>query len=242
MTSHILYTRPNNPIYLDSDTLTENRDCPHCSRAINITWYNIKLNKISNKRWVVFYGECPSCNEMIMKIVDDYSIETDPEESWLIHPKEVIQKQLSIYIPDRYSEPYTQALKILHISPDASAALSRRCLQDLLREEANITHGNLSNEIQQVINSNDLSSDLRTSLHYIRKIGNLAAHPEKDIHAGKIVKVEPEEAKWVLDTLYDLFDHYFVRKKTTAERKAGIDAKISKLDNSSNTKVAKFRT
>jgi hypothetical protein len=70
-------------------------------------------------------------------------------------------------------------------SPKASAALGRRCLQHLLREAAKVKPGNLADEIQQVIDSGKLPSDLAESIDAIRNLGNFAAHPMKSQHSGK---------------------------------------------------------
>jgi Domain of unknown function (DUF4145) len=87
----------------------------------------------------------------------------------------------------------------------ASAALSRRCLQHLLREQANIKPADLANEIQQVLDSKTLPSYLAEALDALRNIGNFAAHLIKSKSTGEIVDVEPGEAEWLLDTLEGLF-------------------------------------
>jgi hypothetical protein len=88
---------------------------------------------------------------------------------------------------------------VLPDSEKASAALSRRCLQHLLREKAGIKPGNLANEIQQVLDSKQLPSHLADDLDAIRNIGNFATHPLKSTNTGEIVEVEPHEAEWLLN-------------------------------------------
>jgi len=90
---------------------------------------------------------------------------------------------------------------VLPDSPKASAALSHRCLQNLLREKAGVKPGNLANEIQQVIDSGRLPSHLSDSIDAIRNIGNFSAHPMKSNTTGEIVPIEPQEAEWNLDAL-----------------------------------------
>jgi hypothetical protein len=43
----------------------------------------------------------------------------------------------------------------------------------------------LADEIQQVIDSGKLPSDLAESIDAIRNLGNFAAHPMKSQHSGK---------------------------------------------------------
>lgn len=95
--------------------------------------------------------------------------------------------------------------------PKAAAALGRRCLQNLLREAAGVKPDNLSNEIQQVLDSRSIPSDISNAIDAIRQIGNFAAHPLKSKNTGELLPVEPEEAEWTLNVLESLFDFYYVR-------------------------------
>lgn len=113
-------------------------------------------------------------------------------------------KELSKEIPPEYVQDFYEATKVLEISPKASAALSRRCLQKLLREKEGIRMRNLNSEIQHVIDNKKLPPYLAQAIHYVREIGNLAAHPEKNEITGQIVEVEDGEAEWNLKVLRDL--------------------------------------
>jgi hypothetical protein len=95
------------------------------------------------------------------------------------------------------------------LSPKASAALSRRCLQAVLREAGNANQHDLSKQIVAVMPH--LPNSIAESIDYIRNIGNFAAHPMKDQSSGLIVEVEPGEAEWNLDVLDMLFDYYYVK-------------------------------
>ena len=118
---------------------------------------------------------------------------------------------------------YREACLVLADSPKASAALSRRCLQHILREKAGVRQGNLYNEIQEVLSSNSLPSDIAESIDLIRNIGNFAAHPTKSESSGEIVPVEPGEAEWCLDVIEMLYDFYFVRPDTNKKKREAIN-------------------
>lgn len=109
----------------------------------------------------------------------------------------------------------------------ASAALSRRCLQHLLREKAGVKKGDLTNEIQQVIDSGKLPSHLADAIDAIRNIGNFAAHPVKSTASGEILPVEPGEAEWTLDVLDGLFDFYYVQPAILDRKRAELNAKLA---------------
>ena len=130
-------------------------------------------------------------------------------------------------VPKPLQEDYNEACLVLADSPKASAALSRRCLQNILRDHAKVKHQNLVNEIEEAINSKQLPSHLVNDLHAIRAIGNFAAHPTKDTSTGEIVAVEPGEAEWLLDLLEGLFDFYFVGPAEAQKRRAALNAKLT---------------
>jgi hypothetical protein len=73
--------------------------------------------------------------------------------------------------------------------------------------------------------SANLPSYASDGLHELRKIANYANHPIRSPFTGDYLAVEPGEAEWTLDTLDQLFDHYFVKPATNAARKRALQAK-----------------
>ncbi len=130
-------------------------------------------------------------------------------------------------VPTAIAEDYSDACRVIDISAKASAALSRRCLQNLLRDAAKVKHADLSNEIQEVIDSTQLPSHLAESIDSIRNVGNFAAHPIKSKNTGEIMPVESHEAEWNLEVLEELFDHYYVKPAVVAAKRKAINAKLS---------------
>ncbi|MBB5055408.1 hypothetical protein HDF16_000077 [Granulicella aggregans] len=136
-------------------------------------------------------------------------------------------RQCPPQVPHSLREDFEEAAQVLEISPKASAALSRRCLQHLLREYAKVKKSNLAKEIEEIVASNVLSSHLAAQLAAVRNIGNFAAHPQKEQSTGVILPVEPHEAEWNLDVLEELFDHYFVKPEKDRDRKNKLNAKLA---------------
>jgi len=137
----------------------------------------------------------------------------------MINPKGVSRARIPAEVPADIAEDFKEACLVLRDSPKASAALSRRCLQHLLRTAGGVKPRDLSAEIEQVMPK--LPGDLAGALDAIRHIGNFATHPIKSTSTGEIVPVDPEEAEWQLDTLEQLFEYYFVRPaKLKAQREA----------------------
>jgi hypothetical protein len=122
---------------------------------------------------------------------------------------------------------YTESALVIADSPKASAALSRRALQHILREKAGIEKGDLSGEIQQVLDKNTLPSDIAENLDAVRNIGNFAAHPIKSTSTGEVVEVEPQEADWNLEVLEQLIDFYYVRPAIAKKKRDELNAKLA---------------
>jgi hypothetical protein len=129
-------------------------------------------------------------------------------------------------VPKRYADLYNEAALILTDSPRGSAALSRHCLQLILRDEAHAPHGTPFSEVEWVLATAGLPQYTTESMHELRKIANFANHPTMGA-AGDYLDVEPGEAEWSLETLDALFDHYFVKPARTAALKAQLAAKLT---------------
>ena len=146
-------------------------------------------------------------------------------EEILVWPRGIARAPLPPEVIEPFRSDYREACNVLADSPKASAALSRRCLQHVLREKAGVKKPNLHDEIEAVVQT--LPPDLAEALHHVRHIGNFAAHPEKSVNTGAIVDVEPGEAEWTLDVLESLFDFYFVRPAKLAAQKAALSKKLT---------------
>src|SRR3990167_3617991 len=174
----------------------------------------------------VHHADCPSCNRMVIILLRKEKTFQNLRESRTIYPKGVSRTPLSQEIPEKYSADYKESCLVLVDSPKASAALSRRVLQLLLRDEAKTTSRDLADQIQEVLNSGKLPSQLAEAIDAIRNIGNFAAHPLKSTNTGEIVDVEPGEAEWLLDVLEGLFDFYFVQPAITQRKRDALNKKL----------------
>ena len=64
----------------------------------------------------------------------------------LIRPKAISRVPLPPEVPQEFAGDYKEACLVLADSPKASAALSRRCLQNLLREKSGTTKKDLADQ------------------------------------------------------------------------------------------------
>lgn len=214
--------------------------CPHCLHS-----FHDNPSKLTNgwkyygeTDWNFEYQECPECKKLIGKII---LLESDGIREIMAYPKKNSRKPLPDFIDKQFLEDYNEACSVIDESPKASAAISRRCLQNILRERAmikifdsssgkykteKIKQSDLSVEIQQVLDMGNLPSNISEGLDAIRVIGNFAAHPIKSKNTGEIVDVEAGEAEWNLEVLESLFDYYFIQPKNIQDKKAALNLKL----------------
>jgi hypothetical protein len=150
-------------------------------------------------------------------------------KTFLVRPKGSSRSPCPIEVPKQFADDYVEACLVAPDNPKASAALSRRCLQNIIREKAKVRPGNLADEIQQALDSGALPSYLAEVIDGVRNIGNFAAHPLKSLNTGEIVPVEPAEAEWNLDVLEGLFDFYFVQPTLIEKKRQVIDQKLKEV-------------
>lgn len=210
--------------------------CPHCLNSFFDKVAIIILGEDSDSFWALEKRLCPSCGRLILYLANGpqhASYETGQvslayaEQRTLVRPKGASRPPCPKEVPEHLAKDYNEACVVIADSSKASAALSRRCLQTLLREAAKVKPSDLSNEIQHVLDSNSLPSHLAESIDAVRNIGNFAAHPMKSQHTGEILDVEPGEAEWNLEVLESLFDFYFVQPAILKAKRAALDAKLS---------------
>jgi len=208
--------------------------CMHCLVEFHDDEKQEYIGKDADSYWSVFSQLCPVCNRLNLFLVNGKSI-TDhgsiiPRPHIIaktaIRPMGSSRAPCPQEVPVNIANDYKEACLVFPFSAKASAALSRRCLQNLLRDAAKVKPNDLSKEIQEVIDSGKLPSQLGDSIDAIRNIGNFAAHPIKSKSTGEIVDVEPEEAEWNLDVLEALFDFYYVQPAKIASKRNALNAKL----------------
>jgi len=196
--------------------------CPHCTVSYNSNPQSVYIGKDKDKDWYIIRDYCPECQRHNLRLNNSAAKRVE----YLIYPKGVARVPLPASVPERYSKEYLEACVVLPDSAKASAAISRRCLQIMIREELKIQKKDLFQEIDEVLRQNKLPSYLSEGIDAIRNIGNFAAHPIKSTNTGEIVEVEPGEAEWLLDLLEGLFDFLFVQPEIIKKKKEALNQKL----------------
>jgi hypothetical protein len=206
--------------------------CPHCRTAFHYEGHEYPIGNDADGGWQLDWCTCPACLRFVITL-NKYHVfrgtivGSTPEVTVLCHPKAALRPAPPPEVPRPYAKDYTEACLVISDSAKASAALSRRCLQNILRDVAKAKPSDLSNEIQEIIDSGKLPAHLADSIDAIRNIGNFAAHPIKSKSSGEIVDVEPGEADWNLDVLEGLFDFYFVQPALSRKRRDALNKKLA---------------
>lgn len=204
--------------------------CPHCLTSFHPQWDYVEFTRYGDPDdknfWRLRHLTCPECNRTVVEIGTS-SISVNHVNSFsLVYPKGISRAPLDPDVPANYFNDYREACLVILDSPKASAALSRRCLQNILREEAKTTKKDLFDQIQEVLDANKFPSYLADGLDAVRAIGNFGAHPIKSKSTGEIVDVEPGEAEWNLDVIEGLFDFFFVQPKVLKSKRDNLNKKL----------------
>ncbi|WP_269479105.1 DUF4145 domain-containing protein [Carnobacterium sp. AT7] len=117
---------------------------------------------------------------------------------------------------------YKEASLIKSLSPKASATLSRRCLQGMIRDYWDVSKGTLYKEIDDI--KDKVTAQQWSVLDAVRKIGNIGAHMEKDINV--IVEIDPDEAEKLIKLIEYLIKEWYINRHETEQ----LFADILKID------------
>jgi hypothetical protein len=132
-----------------------------------------------------------------------------PMDTW-IRPTRPYVHDFSEYVPEAIRRDYEEACLIRILSPKASATLSRRCLQGMIRDFHGVKRKrNLKQEIEAI--KNKIDPQIWNAIDGLRKIGNIGAHMEKDVNL--IVDVDPEEAQKLIKLNELLFREWYINRE-----------------------------
>jgi len=203
-----------------------NWDCPHCNTKTTINSDNFKKsdhnmtieNSEGERKLISEWIVCPneSCKRITLtntlyEINYNYNVQRYDKgkliKQWNLLPGS-FAKSFPNYIPQPLRTDYEESASIIELSPKASATLSRRCLQGIIRDFWNIKKGRLVDEINAIEEKVDPLT--WQSIDAIRKVGNIGAHMEKDINL--IIDVEPNEAYLLIQLIELLFEEWYIHR------------------------------
>jgi hypothetical protein len=218
--------------------------CPYCDRdttlrdgdyIFNGTKLNIQ-NPIDGHKFLRWhYIVCPNlkCKKFTLAVFLN-ELSWDSKEGWkvgnfvrrwdLIPPSRA--KAFPNYIPKPIIYDYNEACLICDLSPKASATLSRRCLQGIIRDFWEVKPGRLIDEIDQIKDKTD--PVIWEAIESVRKVGNIGAHMEKDINV--IIDVDPNEAQMLIGLVEVLLRDWYIGREERKKRLVEIRDLAEKKD------------
>lgn len=217
-----------------------NWTCPHCEHAVTISEgritgeeHTLYISNFDGRRTLTTtFIVCPNqeCRKFTLTATLYESAYGGQREQlgtmlqeWALIPPSAA-KHFPEYVPQAIREDYLEACLIRDFSPKASATLSRRCLQGILRDFWNVKPGRLVDEIAQI---NDKVDPVTwNAIEAVRKLGNIGAHMEKDINV--IVDVDPEEAALLIGLVETLLKEWYVAREQRRVRMSAVIAAAAK--------------
>ncbi len=199
--------------------------CPYCDCKTTITEQNYSTqthffnnnNKLGRPLGITTEViTCPNndCKEYcikstLKKALRQYNMELtgDALFSWNMRPQSVAIC-FPDYVPTPIKKDYEEACLIKDLSPKASATLSRRCLQGVIRDFWSIKKNRLIDEINAL--KDEIDPLTWQAIDSIRSIGNIGAHMEKDINL--VINVDPEEAQLLIRLIEILIKDWYVTR------------------------------
>jgi hypothetical protein len=206
--------------------------CPHCNDSFHEAWQGggtVNVQDPHSHHWDLQYLTCPECLRLVVRLI---RWDQNPHGAVVAVDEPIIFPQHRIRpipqeVTGEFRQDFSEACAVLDLSPKASAALSRRLLQHILRERAGVKEKTLEKEIEKVVEQGHLPTDLAEDLDALRQVGNFAAHPIKSEESGAVVEVAPGEAGWLLDLVEELLDYYFVRPAIRERKREELNEKLS---------------
>ena len=219
--------------------------CPYCGTHTTITGPNYSsdstpIDKVRSKfgtiaiKHVAIACPNPDCKELALSIVLQNVVfyGHNPTQGIARHEEEIRHfhllpdsraKPQPEYVPSAIRSDYEESCKIEHLSPKASAALARRCLQGIVRDYwkiPNSRRGNLGAELSYV--KDRIDEDTWEAIQAVRSLGDIGAHMERDVNV--IIEVHPREARLLNELIETLIEDWYVARHKRQQRNSDLKA------------------
>ena len=192
--------------------------CPFCNQVMSLSYSTYKTQESNfdeyNREYTsnppkeqirTSFFKCPNCSKVTIYVK---GLGQDVKDIFVpIYPNS-LAKQFPDYIPQAIREDYEEACAVVNLSPKASATLSRRCLQGMIRDFWGIAKSRLVDEIEAI--RDKVHPTQWKVIDGVRRIGNIGAHMEKDINL--IVDIEPDEAEKLIKLIELLIDSWYIKR------------------------------
>lgn len=205
--------------------------CPYCNQTIAIFIGTSRTHTVSFSSSAghaynsdaydpsavnVTFFRCPNCKEYTVTVrgvgesVVGYNCTLKPAS---------LAKHFPEYVPAVIRSDYEEAFAIAELSPKASATLSRRCLQAMIRDFWGISKNRLVDAIDTL--EGKVPAAHWKILHSLRHLGNIGAHPDADVN--HIIDIDPGDAIKLLKVIELLIQQWYIERHEQQELFREID-------------------
>lgn len=164
------------------------------------------LDKLQDPLLTISAYKCPNCEK------ETYTLIAKDNDGKFSNPIPIIPnsfaKDYGDIVPAHIQEDYREAYNILHLSPKASATLSRRCIQGMIRDFWGVHDNTLYKEVELI--KSKLTASQNKVIDTLRVIGNIGAHPTQDINA--IIDIDPPDAEKLLKVIEYFIKEWYITK------------------------------
>lgn len=204
--------------------------CPFCDRDQAVTGQGRQAsfadvaidNADGPRRLVVKFVVCPdpACRQLslsaslhALEITGSRSYTGKHIKTWSLVPPSNA-KSFPVQLPPQVLEDYRESCLIVDSSPKLAAALSRRCLSEMIRDFWKVQPGSLGDEFRQIKGSVDPLT--WETIESVRQTGMIGAR--MDIEGAQIVDTEPGEAKLLIGLIETLVEDWYVAREERRKR------------------------
>jgi hypothetical protein len=134
-------------------------------------------------------------------------------KTWALVPPSQA-RSFPVALPERVVEDYRESCLTLELSPKVAAALSRRCLSEMLRDFWRVQPGSLNDEFRQIKGTADPLT--WEAIESVRKSGMIGARMESE--GAEIQDADPGEAKLLIGLIETLIQDWYVARDERRKR------------------------
>ena len=204
--------------------------CPSCQKfpvkhmkGESINGQTTACNENGNKVDVYFLRKvCPECDIVIISLYFRYPTgrfenkgRVFPVGKYNPAPPE---------IPASFAKDYNEAMNIFDLSSNASTALLRRCLENVLKNKIGIKEGKLAKKVETYLKMTEAHPIIKKYIDTARKAGNISSHVFSDI-SDQIIDNTPEEVEFTKKVIDMMFQHHFIEEEELARISKQIEEK-----------------
>jgi hypothetical protein len=204
--------------------------CPFCNTDQSVTekgrqvaFADLSLpNADGPRRLVSIFVVCPNprCRQFslsaslhTLEISGNRSYTGKHLKTWAMVPPSQA-RSFPVALPRQVVEDYRESCLTLEQSPKVAAALSRRCLSEMLRDFWRVQPGSLNDEFRQIKGTADPLT--WEAIESVRKSGMIGARMESE--GAEIQDADPGEAKLLIGLIETLIQDWYVARDERRKR------------------------